>query len=327
VSDSQGAWFAAGLAFLAVSVGIVALALLWSALRARRQRKLVVGRIQGGPDTSPEEQAVQELFQIGSGELQGFELLASRIPHMADLRRLLDQSGLGWRPNRFFLLTLVSAVVFGLAGYLLTRVPVVALLPALIGAILPYLYVRRKKKKRLDAFEELFPEAIDLLGRSIRAGHAFTTGLQMVCEELDEPVATEFQRVFDEQRFGLSIEDSLQGLCERVELVDVRIFVTAVLIQREVGGNLAEILDNLSRTIRERFTIRRQLRVYTAQGRFTGYLLAALPLIMAFMISALNREYMRILFEEPAGRMMIALAVMLQITGYFIIRRIINIEI
>jgi tight adherence protein B len=326
VNEPRNLWIAVGLAFLAVSVGIVALGLLWDALRARRERKLMVGRIKGR-EMSPEEQAVQELFRVGEGELRGFDLLASRLPHVRDLPSLLDQSGLGWRPARFLVLTVLCAAVFGFAGYLFLRMPVLAVPPAMMGATLPYLYVRWKKKKRLDAFEQSFPEAIDLLGRAIRAGHAFSTGLQMVSEELDKPLSTEFQRVFDEQRFGLSIDESFEGLCERIDLIDVRIFVTAVLIQREVGGNLAEILDNLSHTIRERFTIRRQVRVFTAQGRFTGYLLAGLPIALAIIISALNPEYMQILFDEPAGRMMISLAVILQITGFFIIRRIVDIEI
>ncbi|MGH7549943.1 MAG: type II secretion system F family protein, partial [Gemmatimonadota bacterium] len=192
---------------------------------------------------------------------------------------------------------------------------------------LPYMYVRRRKTKRLRAFEEYFPEAIDLLGRAIRAGHAFSTGLQMVADESPQPIGMEFRRVFEEQKFGLSLEDSLLALADRIELLDMRIFVTAVLIQREVGGNLAEILDKISYTIRERFTIERQVRVYTAQGRFTGYLLAALPLGVGFLIYMLNREYMTILWERPVGRLLIAVAVVLQVIGFFIIRKIINIKI
>jgi tight adherence protein B len=195
------------------------------------------------------------------------------------------------------------------------------------GASLPYIYARRRKAKRLEAFEECFPEAIDLLGRAIRAGHAFSTGLQMVGEESPEPLAGEFRRVFEEQKFGLAIEDSLLALADRIDLVDMRIFVTALLIQREVGGNLAEILDKISYTIRERFTIQRQVRVYTAQGRFTGYLLAVLPIGVGFLIWMLNHEYMMILFSHPTGRLMISLAALLQIIGFFVIRKIIHIEV
>jgi tight adherence protein B len=215
----------------------------------------------------------------------------------------------------------------GMGAFVVARLWIVGIAAGVFGATLPYIYVRRRKTKRLEAFEEHFPEAIDLLGRAIRAGHAFSTGLQMVGEESPEPLAGEFRRVFEEQKFGLAIEDSLLALADRIGLVDMRIFVTALLVQREVGGNLAEILDKISYTIRERFTIQRQVRVYTAQGRFTGYLLAVLPIAVGFLIWVLNHEYMMILFREPTGRLMISLAALLQIVGFFVIRKIIHIEV
>jgi len=215
----------------------------------------------------------------------------------------------------------------GLAGFVVGRLWIIGIAAAGFGASLPYVYVKRRKAKRLEAFEEHFPEAIDLLGRAIRAGHAFSTGLQMVGEESPEPLAGEFRRVFEEQKFGLAIEDSLLALADRIDLVDMRIFVTALLIQREVGGNLAEILDKISYTIRERFTIQRQVRVYTAQGRFTGYLLAVLPIGVGFLIFLLNQEYMLILFQNPTGRLMVTAAALLQIIGFFVIRKIIHIEV
>jgi tight adherence protein B len=177
------------------------------------------------------------------------------------------------------------------------------------------------------AFEELFPDAIDLLGRAIRAGHAFSTSLKMVADEMGNPLGPEFRRVFDEQKFGLPLEESLAGLAARIDLPDVRIFNTGVLIPREVGGNLAEILDNLARTIRERFTIQRQVRVYTAQGRFTGYLLAVLPVVMGFLIYLLNRDYMSVLWAENIGRLLMATALLLQVVGFFVIRRIVDIQV
>jgi tight adherence protein B len=140
-------------------------------------------------------------------------------------------------------------------------------------------------------------------------------------------VRTEFRTVFEEQKFGLPLEESLLGLADRIDLVDIRIFVTAILVQRDVGGNLAEILDKISYTIRERFMIQRQIRVYTAQGRMTGYLLAVLPIIMGVLIYMLNAEYMSILFTEPVGRFLIAGALVLQVIGFIVIRRIVDIEV
>ena len=197
---------------------------------------------------------------------------------------------------------------------------------AVAGALLPYWYVSQQRKKRFKRFEEHFPEAIDLLGRAIRAGHAFSTGLGVVADESPEPVAGEFRQVYEEQKFGLPLADSLYALADRVSLLDVRIFVTAVLIQLESGGNLAEILDNLSHIIRERFRFRRQLRVHTAHGRMTGMVLGFAPIVAGLGMYALNPEYMRVLFEEPLGRMMLATAALLQLLGYFALRRIMDIE-
>ena len=189
------------------------------------------------------------------------------------------------------------------------------------------MYLKRKRQRRVDAFESALPDAIDLLGRAIRAGHPLSAGFQMVAAELEDPISTEFQRTFEEQRFGLPFDDAIIAMADRVALVDVRILVTAILIQREVGGNLAEVLDNLATIIRARFTIRRQLRVYTAQGRFSGYTLAVLPIIVGFLIYMLNPPYMQLLFTHPIGKMLVFLAVVMQVVGFLWIRKIIDIEI
>jgi tight adherence protein B len=198
---------------------------------------------------------------------------------------------------------------------------------AMWGASLPYFYLRRRRKALAEAFESEFPEALDLLTRAIRAGHPLTAGLRMVAEEGPDRAALEFGKSFEEHRFGLPFEDALLGLVDRVGLVDVRIFATAVLIQRESGGNLAEILDKLASTIRDRFTIRRQLRVYTAQGRLSGYTLAALPIVVGSLIYLIEPSYVMVLFNVTLGRLLLAGGFMLQIIGYFWIRKIVNIEI
>jgi tight adherence protein B len=173
----------------------------------------------------------------------------------------------------------------------------------------------------------MLPEAIDLLGRAIRAGHPLSAGMKMVADETRDPIASEFRRTHDENRFGLPFEDAILAMADRVNLVDVRILVTAILIQREVGGNLAEVLDNLSTVIRARFTIRRQLRVYTAQGRFSGYVLSLLPIATGFAIYSLNPSYMMLLFTDPMGKLMVATAIIFQIIGFLWIRKIVDIEI
>jgi len=317
------------LMFVAVGLAVLSLALFWEWWRDRSQRKELEKRLegmasgtQGGPDP------FGELFRDTKlSEVTWMEPLMARLPHNRDLQHLLEQADVTWRVGTFFLLTVGASLAMGMGAYVVGRLLIVAIGAAAFGATLPYIYVKRRKTKRLEAFEEHFPESIDLLGRAIRAGHAFSTGLQMVADESPEPLAGEFRRVFEEQKFGLAIEDSLLALADRIDLVDMRILVTALLIQREVGGNLAEILDKISYTIRERFTIQRQVRVYTAQGRFTGYLLAVLPIGVGFLIWMLNHEYMMILIREPTGRLMMTVAGLLQVMGFFVIRKIIHIEV
>jgi tight adherence protein B len=320
-------WLGAGLCAAAVTLVIVVGAMVWDGMRRNRTRNDILERI--APATEPDDEPTAiELFRQTPGLAPGrLDELADLLPRSEDLRRLIEQSGLGWSPGRFFLLTGAGALAFGSLAFLFTGFLVMSVPSGILGATIPWLFVRHQKAKRVTAFEEAFPDAIDLLGRAIRAGHAFSTALKMVADDIGDPLGTEFRRVFEEQKFGLPLEESLSGLAERIDLSDVRIFNTGVLIPRKVGGNLAEILDTLARTIRERFTIQRQVRVYTAQGRFTGYVLAVLPVTIGFLIYLLNRDYMSILWTEDVGRVLIAAALLLQIAGFFVIRRIVDIEV
>jgi tight adherence protein B len=196
-----------------------------------------------------------------------------------------------------------------------------------IGAFVPYSYASYRRTKRFQKFEELFPEAIDTLARAVRAGHAFTTALELIASELSEPVASEFRKLFEEQKFGLPVRDALMNLTERMPLVDVTFFVTAVMLQRETGGNLAEILDNLSYVIRERFKIMRQVRVYTAQGRLTMMLLMGLPPVIVVTMLITSPAFIRPLFVDPIGHTLVVAGIVLQTLGYFVIRKIIQIQV
>ena len=177
----------------------------------------------------------------------------------------------------------------------------------------PLGFIAIKRARRMAAFEKGFPEVIDLLSRSVRAGHSFASGLEIVATDLPDPVATEFRITFDEQRFGLPLRDALINLCERVPLIDVRLFVIALLVQKETGGNLVEILDNLAHVIRERFRIAGEVRVRTAQGRLTAILLMALPLGMIVILHFIDPEYIKLLFTERLGQMMLIVAAAMQI--------------
>ena len=226
-------------------------------------------------------------------------------------------------------LLLASACLF-LAAWLaigwITGLQWLGLAAGALLAFVPFLVVRFKAKQRMRKFEEQFPEAIELIARALRAGHAFTTGLAIVSEEAPQPVAGEFRLLYDQQNFGMPLGDALKAFAERIPLLDARFFVTAVLTQRESGGNLSEILGNLANVIRERFKVKRQVRVISAHGRITGWVLSGLPpsLAAAFMVTSPN--HIMTLVRDPMGVKMILGALFLQIVGTLIIRKLVNIE-
>jgi tight adherence protein B len=242
------------------------------------------------------------------------------------LRRLVHQSGL-----QITLGTLVLTVVFfALAAMLLVAYLTSSIWLAVggggVAALSPLAYLRYAARKRVTALETQFPEAADLMARALRAGHAFTMALQMAADELPEPLGPEFRLLFEQQNYGMSLADALKEFAARVPLLDVRFFVTAVLTQRETGGNLAEVLDSLSAVIRDRFKVRRQIRVISAHGRTTGLVLGFLPPIVAIILFTIAPEHMKLLFDDPLGRGMLIGAVVLQAVGVLIIRRIVNVE-
>ena len=243
------------------------------------------------------------------------------------LRDFVAQAGMKTKPAK---LLLMSAVI-GLGSYLITKMLYpqfpIALLAGVFATIVPFSVVAFKRRRRLHKFEEHFPEALDLLGRAVRAGHAFTTGLEMIAKESSEPVGGEFRATFEEQNFGLPLRDALLNMTERIPLVDVRFFVTALLIQKETGGNLAEILDGLARVIRDRFRIHREVKTRTAQGRLTAAILISLPPLMMLMLEVINPHYIHILFDDPAGPMVLAVAVTMQLIGSALLWKIIHFEV
>ena len=261
------------------------------------------------------------------GPLPGVDRLVAGTRGGISLQSLIDQSGVRITPSAVVLISVMGALMAGLITFLLLPLALVALLVALGAAFAPVGFLLHKRGRRLKKFEEMFPEALDLLSRAIRAGHAFQTAMGMVADELPEPVGPEFKKTFDQQNYGLPLRDALNELSERIHLLDVRFFVTAVLIQRDTGGNLSEILDNLAHVVRERFKIQRQVRVHTAHGRFTGYVLLALPAALAVALSLINPEHMQLLFHERMGQMMLMGAIVMQTIGFVWIRKVIKIEV
>jgi len=242
------------------------------------------------------------------------------------LAALLARSGLQITPGAV-LLACVFAAVVTMAIAAQFRMPLLVVLVSGISAsVLPLLYVRWAAKKRMAQFEENFPEAVDLVARALRAGHALPTALQMVGDEIPDPIGGEFRKLFDQQNFGMSLPEALTAFAQRVPLIDARFFVTAVMTQREMGGNLSEVLDRLAAVIRDRFKVKRQVRAVSAHGRITGWVLAFLPPAVASVLFVISPAHMRLLVDDPLGVQMVVTAIVLQIIGVMIIRRIVDVE-
>jgi tight adherence protein B len=308
--------------------GYYAIARLPGILAARTlDRRLRDVSFDEAAATDPKSTDETILKHAKSGPLPGMDKIMSATGLGKRLARLIEQSGVRTTPSAIALISLLTAGFAGVGALMFLALPFVPVLAALVGGVVPLLWLRHKKSSRLKRFEEQFPEALDLLSRAIRAGHAFQTALGMVADELPEPVGPEFRKTFDQQNFGLPLRDVLNELAARIALLDVRFFVTAVLIQRDTGGNLSEILENLAHVVRERFKIRRQVRVHTAHGRFTGYVLLALPAALAVALSFINPEHMGMLFHERIGQLMLVGAMVMQTIGFVWIRQVIKIEV
>jgi tight adherence protein B len=311
--------------FLAVALGTVSISLLIEYFQERRRQQDALQQLRSFTEDNMDQTGL--LRGPGEDIPRWFRPIAARVPAFQDLELIMEQAGMKVHLPTFHMGNIGLTLAFGMGILTLTNYWPAAIVAAVIGGALPWMVVRHRRTKRLYAFEEMLPEAIDLLGRAIRAGHPLSAGLKMVADETTEPIQSEFRRTHEENRFGLPFDDALLAMADRVNIIDVRILVTAILIQREVGGNLAEVLDNLANVIRVRFTIRRQLRVYTAQGRFSGYVLAVLPIAVGSAIYGLNPTYVRLLFTDPMGKLMLLTAFIFQIMGFLWIRKIVDIEI
>ncbi|HEX5966581.1 MAG TPA: type II secretion system F family protein [Pyrinomonadaceae bacterium] len=243
------------------------------------------------------------------------------------LKRMLDQADLHITPSRLMMFSFMAGLLGGLAASVLTIFIPIMILAGVACASIPLIHVWWRRKKRFDAFLEQLPDALDLISRALSAGHAFSEALHMVSIEMPDPVATEFRKAYEEQNLGLSVKLALENLTARMPLLDLKMCVTAILIQRETGGNLAEILEKVAYTIRERFRILGDLKTLTTSSRMSAWLLCALPIGVALAVTVMNPEYMSVLWKDPRGHYLIAAALFMQITGMLIVRKILNIKI
>lgn len=294
---------------------------------ARKQQ--ILSRLQAIQEATAREDAetVSLLKHDLDGEIPFHRRWILALPGVANVRLFLDQAGIRMDLEVFIGLSLI-------AGFSVLVVALLASLPVLYGVVvglaasaIPSFVVHVKRERRFRRFEELFPDAIDQLARAVRAGHAFTSGFELIGQELPDPVGQEFRTTYAQQNLGVPLQTALQNFAVRVPLPDVRFFVAAVLIQRESGGNLGEVLDSLSEVVRERFKLLRQVRVFTAEGRLSMYVLMVLPFIAGFSVYALNPEYMLPLFTDPKGQMILLTAAVMQVFGYLVIRKMIQIQV
>ena len=301
-----------------------------SLLDERNARARLIKDRLASAQKAPEREPDAELALLRDEQLSripALDTLLRRSTRVSAIQDALLQAGMKFRAGNFLLLCVLCGVLAGLGAVLYTKNPAIGWAALIIGCFLPYSVVSYRRQKRFEKFEELFPEALDTLARAVRAGHAFTTALEMISNEVAEPLSSEFRKLFEEQKFGMPVRDALMNLTDRVPLVDVKFFVTAVMLQRETGGNLAEILDNLSYVIRERFKIQRQVKVHTAQGRLTMLLLMAMPPAVVTILLIFSPDFVKPLFYDPIGHALLVCSVALQTVGYFVIRKIIKIQV
>ena len=314
------------IAFVAVVLGIESAYLLWNARKGpevqrleRRLRSLSAGR------HGAEVGSLLKARKLS--ETPWLDRLLLAVPRMSVLDRVLVQGGSATTVARFLLLTLLGGAGAFLVLLVLRTPLLVALGAGGLAATVPLMLALRKRGKRLRKFDEQLPEALDLMSRALRAGHAFPSAMQMVAEEGPDPIAAEFQTTFEEINYGVAVSDALMNLATRLPSIDLRYFVIAVLLQRETGGNLSELLDNLATLIRERFKLLGKIRVLSAEGKLSAYILLGLPFVTAGMILIVNPGFMSVLWTDPIGLNLVFGALFMMVVGAFVMSRIVKIRV
>jgi tight adherence protein B len=261
------------------------------------------------------------------GKFQWLDKLLDRFQFSANLKTLAMQAGSGWTAGTFVIYSGSAAILAFLAAYVFFPAVLLDGIVAAVALMAPTMYLKHRRSRRLVAFNSGLPDAIDLMSRALRAGHSLSSAIEVLSEQSGAGVATEFNVVFRQQNFGLPLRDALLQMADRVPSKDLRFLVTAMLVQKETGGNLTEILDRTSHVIRERIRIGGEVRVRTAQGRLTGTILSLLPVLMLVLSSLINPEYARILLHDPVGHKLLYVGAALILTGTFFIRRIVDIQV
>lgn len=315
------------LVFIAVVLLLEGLYLMWQTYKGPQVKKvhLRLKALSAAGDSSAQSHLLRERMM---SELPPFQRFLLRLPRAHELDRALLQANLGWSVANL----LLGCAALGAASYLavtglLHQAMLAGVLAAALIAWLPLAYVQYRRLRRLRKLEQQLPDALDLLARALRAGHAFGAGLQMIGDEMSEPIASEFRFVHDEVNFGVALEQALSNLSVRVPITDVRYFVVAVLIQRESGGNLTEVLTNLSRLIRQRLKLFWHVRVLSAEGRLSAWLLSLLPFAIGGLMTVFNPTFMEPMWTDPIGQTLVQSLLISMALGILMLRKIIRIRI
>lgn len=311
--------------FLTVMTAATGLLFLVRSISQKRIRDRLEDVILVGDHDSSVESTILRDMELST--VPFLNELLKRSSWAQRLERLLVQGDIQIRLGTFISIMLASGAVTALVTATFLRRPMLALPLGAVAMLVPLIWAKQKKDRRVRQFERQFPDALDMLTSALRAGLALSGAVQVVANESPEPVSKEFTVLFEENRLGLDMKDALKKLGERVDSAELRLFVTAVILQRETGGNLAEILEGTAAVIRDRFRILGDVRSMTAQARFSGLVLILLPVVMAILISLMAPEYLKSMLADPWGPYMIGVAVALQIIGYIIMRRIVNIKV
>jgi tight adherence protein B len=315
------------LVFIAVILLLEGLYLMWKTYKGPEAKKieLRLKALSAAADGSARSHLLRERML---SELPPFQRFLLRLPRAHQLDRVLLQANLNWTVAKLLLACVALGAVSFLSMTALLHQPfVVGALAAGASAWLPLAYVQRRRSRRLARLEQQLPDALDLLGRALRAGHAFGAGLQMIGEEMAEPIASEFRFVHDEVNFGVSLEQALANLSVRAPITDLRYFIVAVLIQRESGGNLTEVLANLSRLIRQRLKLFWHVRVLSAEGRMSAWLLSLMPFAIGGLMNVFNPEFMAPMWNDPLGVTIVRSMLISMACGVLMLRKIIRIRI
>lgn len=293
----------------------------------RQARKRLKKRLESVTATAERGDPVSLLRRKRLGELSGLERAMQSLPGMDALERLIEQAGRQTLAYRLVLKSVTLAAIAGLLVNAWMSAALVALMVAAVAGALPYLGLLRARAKRLEKFEEQLPEALVVMSRALRAGHPFVDAMNLVAEEMPDPIGPEFRLVFTEINYGGDARNALNGLLGRIGSVTVMVFVTSVLIQKETGGNLAELLESLAQVIRDRFRFHRKLRTLSAEGRLAAWILSLLPFAMAALLSVISPGFLPMLTENPAGRQMVVAAFVMTVGGILWMRRIVRIDV